>query len=76
MNADLNDIHAATNNLYQLLAVVYEQVIDLYTGGISDHTKAVADRLAALAIIARDEAERIDSAVGEAIAGGNSEDDQ
>lgn len=65
--SDLDTIHTATNCLHQLLAVIYEQATDLYDGELDAHTRATADRLAALAILARDEAERIDTAIGDAI---------
>jgi len=67
--ADIQDINVATRNLYQLLDVMAEVVMNTP----ADKQGMVA-RAQALTSIARDEAERIDAAVESLVDGGLSED--
>lgn len=67
MSADLDDLHAATHNLHQLLAVICDLASEVHDPEMGDHSRTVATRLDAVAAIARREAARIDAAVGEKI---------
>lgn len=64
MSVALNNIHASAHGLHQLLGVLYEVSTELdFAPG-----NEAATRLASLLILARDEAERIDTAIGHTLA--------
>jgi hypothetical protein len=64
---DLNDLHTQSFNLHQLLAVLYEQATELQFVLSSGERDTTAERVASLLILARDEAERLDGAIGECL---------
>lgn len=66
-HALLNDLHTATGNLHVLLSVLYEVGTDIQYLLPTGERDQAAERVSALTILARDEAERIDEAVGNAI---------